>query len=193
MAKQWTYFCWPFCAFDCIFLGVGGDDFVSFNFFRCFLRTHFVLRGLFLDCWAWIKRRNRVDFSTGLQLKRLREDGEMCLKKGSLARSQESLFSRCYRRDGVEHTGGGPWSLVTRIALYRPLAGVVLSLGFSVAKRVPFALPWRLDRIPRPCCILALQLDNSAHSSFIRYERGGGGGMKKKGWYLKKLGSCEKT
>jgi hypothetical protein len=69
---------------------------------------------------------------------------------------------------------------VTRIALYRPLAGVVLSLGFSVAKRVPFALPWRLDRITRPCCILALQLDNSAHSSFIRYERGGGGGDEEK-------------
>ena len=66
MAKQWTYFCWPFCAFDCIFLGVGGDDFVSFNFFRCFLRTHFVLRGLFLETessrfldWFTIKKTKR--------------------------------------------------------------------------------------------------------------------------------------
>lgn len=46
-----TYFCWPFCAFDCVFLGVGGDDFVGFDFFRCFLGTHFVggERGV---CWS---------------------------------------------------------------------------------------------------------------------------------------------
>ena len=127
-----TYFCWPFCALN-VFLGIGGDDFVGFNFFRCFLGTHFVERRcvVFFSWAKWKKIESLLDLllEVVLKNKRQRKIGRVNwlfrAESGKMLQTVRWCRAHC----------PGPKSSVTSVGLGRPLVGLSFASGFRCKAR----------------------------------------------------------